>query len=57
MSCAAVKRSLAMPETAFLHLRAGRIANPVDLRFRRLGVYFWKDIAKFCVENKLEIPE
>ena len=57
MTCAAVKKSLGIPETAFIHLRAGRIANPVDRRYRRLGVYFWKDVADFCVQNGLEIPE
>jgi hypothetical protein len=57
MTCTAVKRSVGLPESSFVHLRVGRIANPVDARFRRLGVYFWKDVAAFCVENDLEIPE
>jgi len=57
MTCAAVKKSLGLAETCFIHLRTGRIANPVDRRYRRVGVYFWKDVAGFCVENGMEIPE
>ena len=57
MTCAAVKKSLGLPESAFLHLRTGHVANPVDRRFRRVGVYYWKDVATFCLDNGLEIPE
>ena len=57
MTAAAVKRSLQLPETSFLHLRAGTIANPKDRRLARVGVYYWKDIASFCLANQLEIPE
>ena len=57
MTAAAVKRSLQLPETSFLHLRAGTIANPKDRRLARVGMYYWKDIASFCLANQLEIPE
>ena len=46
-----------MPEAFFIHLRVGRIANPINPRFGRLGVYFWKDVAALCIATNLEIPE
>ena len=57
MTCASVRKALDLPESAFIHLRAGRVNNPVDPRFRRMSVYFWKDVAAFCAHHDLEIPE
>ena len=57
MTGAAARRALALPEEAFLHLRAGTAPNPVDPRYRRINVYYWKDIAAFCAARGLELPE
>jgi hypothetical protein len=57
MSGAAVRRCLALSEDAVLHLRAGTAPNPVDPRYRRINVYYWKDVAAFCAARGLELPE
>jgi hypothetical protein len=57
MKSVEVRRSIGLPESSFLHLRVGSIANPANPLYRRLGVYFWKDVAVFCLQNRLEIPE
>jgi len=49
--------ALGLAEAAFVHLRAGTTINPANPRFRRVGVYFWKDIAELCLKSGLEIPE
>lgn len=57
MTGTAVRRGLDLPENAILHLRAGTVANPVDPRYRRINVYYWKDVAAFCAARGLELPE
>ncbi len=57
MTAAAVRRQLALPEADFFHLRAGTVPNPVDPRYRRVNVYYWKDVAAFCAAHGLELPE
>ena len=57
MTGAAVRRRLALPEDAVLHLRVGTMPNPVDPRYHRVNVYYWKDIAAFCAAHGLELPD
>ena len=57
MTGASARRALALPEEAFLHLRVGTAPNPVDPHYRRINVYYWKDVAAFCAARGLELPE
>jgi hypothetical protein len=57
MTAAHVKRVTGLPEASFLHLRVGTVANPKDVRLRRCGVYYWKDVAQLCLARGLEMPE
>lgn len=51
-----VRRATGLEERDFLFLRAGSIANPRHAGFRRLNVYFWKDVAELCVRSGLDLP-
>jgi hypothetical protein len=57
MKASQVRKATGMPEKTFLHLRAGRTVNPVHPSYQRIGMYFWKDVALFCANHGLELPE
>ena len=57
MRASQVRAVTGLPEAEFLHLKAGTVVNPVNPKFPRLSVFYWKDVADFCMKNGLEIPD
>lgn len=57
LRASAVRAATGLPESAFLHLRAGLAGNVVNPRFGRDGVYFWRDVALLCVDLGREVPD
>ena len=40
-----------------LPLRQGFIPNPKNIKFSRVPVLFWRDLAELCMTRGLEIPD
>ena len=51
-----VKKKTGLSEADFFYLRIGTIANPIYVAYRRVNVYYWKDIAELCLRKGLDIP-
>jgi hypothetical protein len=49
------KKGLELTSEDLLPLRAGLTANPVNRRFARMGVYYWKDVALLCISRGLDL--
>lgn len=51
-----VKKKTGWEESDFFYLRMGQMANPVNPSFRRINLYYWKDISEMCLKRGLDVP-
>lgn len=54
---AQAQRTTGLTPDDLLPFRQGSVPNPVNVKFKRLPVLYWRDLAALCVARGLEIPE
>lgn len=51
-----VRRKTGLHDEECLPLRAGTAVNPIHPGYRRVSVYYWKDIAQLCLRRGIDLP-
>ena len=57
MSFARARQVTGLADEDLLPLRQGWVPNPVNVKFRRLQVLRWCDLATLCLARGIEIPD
>jgi len=54
---ARARQATGLENEDLLPYRQGFVPNPFNVKFKRLPVLYWKDLAALCIARGLEIPD